>query len=342
MPIPDSALYIACNAVAEFVSNGIQANTHGIKVYMGAPADLTSKRDEDRLNLFFYRIEPSGFQAGVHPRDPWRIRVFCMITAMAEDGDSQGEGDIKLIGLVMALFHDQRILPTLDVFGQPVRLEAVFNPATDEQINQLWSTQGEASYRPSILYELSLSPVLQPDTVRPEAPRVGAFGLEVRGDPERRYDPFAGGVHEPRPPAGAADAANPAWTPLIAWVEDDDLKASLTLDVDSTAPADFHPQLWIAGDPAESVDLEWSIWEGEAWRREDGATLSVSSTRIDPDDIPVALPTLTLPALTVTPDRERWQLVVHATRQYSPHPDAPPLLLRSNPLLISLYRSSLV
>lgn len=340
MAIPDSALYLACNSVADFISNGIQANTHGIKIYLGSPADITKKDDEDRLNLFFYRMEPSGFQAGVHPRDPWRVRLFCMITAMAEDGDTQGEGDLKLIGLIMALFHDQRILPSVNIYGQDVRLEAIFNPATDEQINQLWSTQGDTSYRPSILYEFSLTPILQPDTQKPEPPRVGAFGLETRADIGRRYDPFAGTVHEPQPATGEVATTNPAWTPLVAWVDGGDIRSSITLDVDGTAPSTFHPTLWIAGDPGASVDLEWSIWEGDTWRTEAGPTLSVSSEAIDPDAIPVALPTLNLPSLTVTPSDERWQLLLHVTRLYTPHPSATPITLRSNPLLISLYRSS--
>ncbi|GGX39081.1 DUF4255 domain-containing protein [Saccharospirillum salsuginis] len=340
MAIPDSALFLACNSVADFISNGIQANTHGIKIYLGSPADITKKDDEDRLNLFFYRMEPSGFQAGVHPQDPWRIRLFCMVTAMAEDGDAQGEGDLKLIGLIMALFHDQRILPSVNIYGQDVRLEAIFNPATDEQINQLWSTQGDTSYRPSILYEFSLTPILQPDTQKPEPPRVGAFGLETRADIGRRYDPFAGTVQEPQPRTGEVTITNPAWTPLIAWVDGSDIRTSLTLDVDSTTPASFNPTLWIAGDPGASVDLEWSVWEGDTWRTEAGPTLSVSSQVIDPESIPVALPTLTLPSLTVTPADERWQLLLHVTRQYTPHPGATPITLRSNPLLISLYRSS--
>lgn len=340
MAIPDSALYLACNAVADFVSNGIQANTHGIKVYLGAPADLAKKDDEDRINLFFYRMEPSGFQAGPHPQDPWRVRLYCMVTAMAENGDLQGEGDLKLIGLVMALLNEQRILPNTDILGQNVRLEAIFNPVTDEQINQLWSTQGDTSYRPSIHYEFSLAPILQPETVRPEAPRVGAFGLETRADTGRRHEPFAGTVHESQPEVGRVDSGNPAWTPLVAWVEGEEVKSSLTLDVDSTAPADFEPSLWVAGEPAATVELEWSIWEGERWRQQSGGGLAVSSEAIDPGAIPVALPTLTLPELNVSPDKERWQLLLHASRQYSPHPDAPTLTLRSTPLLISLYRSS--
>lgn len=340
MAIPDSALFLACDSVADFISNGIQANTHGIKIYLGSPADISKKDDEDRLNLFFYRMEPSGFQAGIHPQDPWRIRLFCMITAMAEDGDAQGEGDLKLIGLIMALFHEQRVLPTVNIYGQDVRLEAIFNPATDEQINQLWSTQGDASYRPSILYELSLTPILGPDTRRPEPPRVGAFGLETGADITRHFDPFSGGIQLPQPRTGGVTTANPAWTPLVAWVDGTDIRASLTLDVDHTLPSAFHPTLWIAGDPGASVDLEWSVWEGETWRTEAGPALSVSSQAIEPEEIPVALPTVTLPSLTVTPSEVRWQLLLHVTRQYAPHPGAAPITLRSNPLLISLYRGS--
>ncbi len=74
MALPDSSLYLACKSLVDALGEGIQALTHNIKIYSGAPADIASKTDEIRLNLFFYRFEPSGFQAGPHPQEPWRVR----------------------------------------------------------------------------------------------------------------------------------------------------------------------------------------------------------------------------------------------------------------------------
>lgn len=342
MPIPDSALFLACDAVAGFVREGIQAVTNDIVVTLGAPADVASRTDEDRLNLFFYRVEPSGFQAGVHPQDPWRIRLFCMATAMSTNGTNQGENDLRLLGLVMALFHDQRILPPVTIFGQQVRLQSVFAPATDEQINQIWSTQGETSYRPSVIYELALSPILLPDVERGEAPRVGAFGIEAQARAQHHPALYSGATYPPALRLGQVNLENPAWAPLISWVQGGELYASLDIDVEATPPAGVQPELWVAGDPGVNVSLVWSVWEGNRWREEAGPDLTVSSTGLDPDQVPVALPSVALPALTVDADHDRWQLMLHVTRQYSALPGSPTLTLRSNPLLISLYRGSLV
>ncbi|MHA7879035.1 MAG: DUF4255 domain-containing protein [Saccharospirillum sp.] len=342
MPIPDSALYLACDAIATFVSQGIQAVTHDISVTLGAPADVASRTDEDRLNLFFYRVEPSGFQAGVHPQEPWRIRLFCMVTAMSTNGTNQGENDLRLLGLVMALFHDQRILPPVSIFGQSVRLQSVFAPATDEQINQIWSTQGETSYRPSVIYELALSPILQPDTERGEAPRVGAFGLDTQAGALHQPALYSGPTHFPVQRYGEVNLDHPAWVPLISWVLGGELYASLEVDAEATPPATFQPELWVAGDPGATVSLEWSVWEGSRWRVEAGPDLTVTSTGLDPEAVPVALPAVTLPTLTVDTDHDRWQLMLHVTREYTALPGAPTLTLRSHPLLISLYRGSLL
>ena len=338
MPIPDSSLYLACKAVADAIGVGIQANTNSIKVYVGAPADITSKNDENRLNLFFYRFEPSGFHAGTHPNDPWRIRIFCLFTCMSENGDQQGEDDLRLLGLVMSFLHENRILPSVTINGETVRLQAIFAPATDEQINQIWSTQGETTYRPSVIYEIALAPIM-PETLRGEAPRVGFTGLETVADMNRRYDPFAGNIKAPEVAAESVSQSNPAWAPLISWVIAGECQSSFAIDVDTTNPATVSPVLWVAGRSGESVDLEWQVWEDEDWSTQPGPSLVISSTAIDPDDIPVGLPAVTLPALTVG-GHDRWQILLSATRSYQPFAGAPTVTLRSNPVLISLYRSS--
>ncbi len=338
MPIPDSSLYLACNAVADAISTGIQANTHAIKVYIGAPADISSKTDENRLNLFFYRFEPSGFHAGTHPHDPWRIRIFCLATCMAENGDDQGKDDLRLMGLVMSYLHENRILPSVTVGDETVRLQAIFAPATDEQINQIWSTQGETTYRPSVIYEIALVPIM-PETLRGEPPRVGFTGLETVADMAHRYDPFAGNVRAPEISAESVSQTNPAWVPVICWVRSGECQASFSIDVDGTDPATVTPELWIAGHNGDSVDLEWQVWEDEEWSTQAGSSLVISSTAIDPENIPVGLPTVALPSLTVG-GHDRWQLLLYATRDYQPFAGAPSVILRSNPILISLYRSS--
>jgi hypothetical protein len=341
MALPDSSLYLACKSLVDALNDGIQANTHGIKIYTGAPADIASKTEDNRLNLFFYRFEPSGFQAGAHPNEPWRIRMFVLVTCMTALDDEQGVEDLRLLGMVMSYFNENRIMPLVTIGSETLRLQVVFVPASDEQINQIWSTQGDTTYRPSVIYEISLAPVM-PSTLRGEPPRVGFTGLETHSDMRRRFDPFNPVTGSFRPlPVGshAVNSANPAWTPVICWVDGDACSSSFSIDVDAVDPTTVSPRLWVAGQAGASVSLEWQIWQDEAWSEVDGGDLVISSTAIEPDSIPVGLPTIDLPSLTVA-GQARWQLLLYATRSYQAFSGGPSITLRSNPLLISLYRGS--
>lgn len=338
MALPDSSLYLACNAVADTIGNGIQANTNNIKIYIGAPADITTKTDENRLNLFFYRFEPSGFQANSHPNDPWRLRMFCLVTCMTEVSDDQGKEDLKLLGMVMSFLHETPILPTITIGPETLRLQALFTPASDEQLNQIWATQGDATFRPSVIYEIALAPVM-PENLRGEPPRVGFTGLETVADMNRRYDPFGGKVYNPKVATQEVSQTNPAWAPLICWVDGGECKTSLAVDVDIVDPTTLTPTLWIAGRTGESVDLEWQLWEEEEWTTQTGVSLIITSTEINPDNIPVGLPVVSLPPLTIV-GQDRWQLLLFAKRNYQAYSGGPIIEIRSNPLLISFYRGT--
>ncbi len=343
MPIADSSLYLICNSVADFIRSGLQTFDNDITVYLGSPADLSERTEEDRINLFFYRFEPSGFQSNAHPNLPWQLRLHCMITTMAIDHDNThpGEDDLRLLGQVLMLFHEHRVQPLLVVNGITFRLNTVFNPASDEQLNQLWSIQGDASYRPSALFEMSLAPIA-PEELKGEAPLVGFTGFQASGSVESRFDSFTGTLNTPLFAGGTVNTHNPAWTPIICWVDGDECVTSLSLDVEDTLPSNFHPQLWLAGKIGESVSLEWQIWQGDEWLSASGVDLLVSSSTIHPDAIPLSLPNLDLPALSIDGDHDRWQLIVTATRSYQAFADGPSTMLKSNPLIISLYRGSTV
>lgn len=342
MPINDSSLYIMCNAVADFVRSGLQTNANEMAVYIGSPAGLVQKKDENRINLFFYRFEPSGFQASAHPHEPWQVRMYCMVTCLAaEQNVDPGENDIRMLGQILTLFHEQRILPAVSIGDQVVRLLAVFNPASDEQLNQLWSIQGDLSYRPSVIYELALAPVM-PQTLRGTPPKVGALGFEAGANLEHRFDEFSGISKAPLVPEQQVNALNPAWIPVISWVENEHCVSSIEIDVEATPPATVSPDIWVAGVVGESISFEWQVWQGDDWQIITGDDLIISSNQIVHDNIPLSLPTVTLPALAVDADHDRWQLLVTATRIYQPSPDAFAIRLRSNPLLISLYRGSLL
>lgn len=338
MALPDSSLYLACKALVDGLEEGIQANTHAISIYLGSPADVASKSDENRLNLFFYRFEPSGFQAGVHPNEPWRIRMFVLVTCMTETDQDQGIEDLRLLGMVMSYFNEHRLMPEVTINDERLRLQAVFVPASEEQINQLWSTQGDTSYRPSVIYEISLAPIM-PSSLRTEAPRVGFTGLETRADMRRRFEPFDGSLRPLPISRHAVNGANPAWTPVICWVDGNSCSSVLSIDVDATDPSTVKPRLWVAGQTGASVKLEWQVWQGERWSEAEGGDLVISSAAIEPEAIPVGLPGIDLPPLSLVGEA-RWQLLLYAARSYQAYSGGPSITLRSNPLLITLYREA--
>jgi hypothetical protein len=164
MALPRSSLSQVCKAVADFISNGIHASAHSIRVMIGNPAAaVPAQTDNDhRVNLFFYRIEPAGLFTGESTGDPWWVRLHCLITGFGvlEDQISAGENDMRLMGEVMRVLHEAPVMPTLVVDDEEFRLQAVFLPLSIDDLNKIWSTQSDASYRPSIAYEFALAPIV--------------------------------------------------------------------------------------------------------------------------------------------------------------------------------------
>jgi hypothetical protein len=93
--------------------------------------------------------------------------------------------------------------------------------------------------------------------------------------------------------------------------------------------------------------LIWEIWKSDGWNRY-GSPIGVNpfSTGIDPDDIPPVTPSfpveLTLPlSLNLDPDEYTGQAILYALRSVTPVASDQVIEIRSNPLLISLYRERL-
>jgi hypothetical protein len=345
MPLPESSLSIICNSISQFVGASLNAAANHITVSIGAPAEVADNDEDHRLNLFFYRIEPGGFDADAHPNDPWRVRMFCLITAFGilEDGITAGENELRLLGEVLRIFHETPVLGAVTVNGEQVRLQVVFSPVTDEQINQVWSTQGDTTYRPSVIYEMALAPIM-PSTLRVEPAVVGAIGSQALTVRSGRFATFSGTALAPQVPFQAVDIDNPRWAPAMCWLYLGECAHTLSFDVDGAEFGAFTPRIWLAGDPAQSVDLIWEIWDSSGWRSV-GVPLAAApfSTAIDPANIPAAVPgtfplDLTLP-VSIPAGENAAQGLLHATRSVALVPGQPPVAVRSNPLLISLYRT---
>ncbi|MDF2177349.1 DUF4255 domain-containing protein [Aliiglaciecola sp. CAU 1673] len=345
MPLPESSLSTICTAVGDFVRSGVNAAANNITVSLAAPAEVAADNAQHRINLFFYRFEPSGFQSALRPDEPWRIRLYCLVTGFGidEDNISAGENDLRLLGEVMRLFHEQPILSATNVGGQQVRLQVLLSPISEDQINQIWSIQHDTAYRPSVMYELALTPIM-PSVLGTDPPKVGAIGPQSFANKAGRYASFDGSVSGPVIAAQQVNIDNPLWVPRICWINNDSCQQSLSFDVDGAEFAAFIPQLWIAGDPGEVMELVWEIWDASQGWRETGAPINANafSQALTPDAIPAAIPNqfpFVLPGLPVAipAGESAAQGMLYARRSVN-LPRQSVQVLRSNPLLISLYR----
>ncbi len=345
MPLPQSSISVVCNAVYEFVRTGVGAAANGITVTMGAPAKVADDSDTPphRINLFFYRFEPGGFESAVHPNDPWRIRLYCLISAFGiDEGAVQaGENDLRMLGEIIRIFRERPVLDAVAVGSEQVRLQAVFSPISDEQINQVWSTQGDAIYRPSVIYEMALAPVI-PSVLRVAPNLVGAVGQQARAVQTARYGPFNGVAQGPPVGVTEIDISNPNWVPAICWIYQNTCAHSLSFDETSAEFAAFTPQIWLVGDSGGSVNLVWEVWDSAAGWRSAGVPVAATPFNevIDPDNIPAIAPPFPLTVVNpvvIPGGTNAAQGVLYAMRTVA-IPGRPTVEVRSNPLLLSLYR----
>ncbi len=163
MPLPDSQLAWLCRSLADFIGQRIQADQNRIRVMIGSPSDAApDDGDHDhRLNLLFYRFEPSPAPRNIpmvpegrplESQELERVSVHCLITAFGvpEGGVSAGENDLRLLGEVLRIFQEQPVFEATRGDGRKALIQVALHDLTVEKIHDLWSTQGAVGFRPSV------------------------------------------------------------------------------------------------------------------------------------------------------------------------------------------------
>ena len=224
------------------------------------------------------------------------------------------------------------------VDGEQVILQVVFHPLGTEEINHIWSTQGDVAYRPSVAYEMALSPIV-PRAPKPEKRLVGELGLEVHGDMAARSADFSGHpFFVPSVHAGTVDIDAEDWAPLICFVRNGACEQSLILELDSNELESFSPRVWIAGHLNTPVTLRWEKWGNRGWEDLEEPTVDnafPSFLGIDPEQaagaetVSIALP----------PHDGPGQWTLYAEREFTRAADGAQIRVRSNPLLVTIYKS---
>jgi hypothetical protein len=336
MPLPLSSLSQICRAVADFLAGQLEASAHSIRVMLGTPAAAAAAAADNttlhKLNLFFFRVEPSGFAFTTMPGEPWQMRLHCLITpfASAEDRIGEGENDLRLLGEVIRVFHEHPSLPLTAIDGEDVQLDVVLQPASANETRELWATQGDVVYRPSVTYEMALTPIV-PRRRHLASPLVGGAGLTVL--PTRRA-PAPGTPPEivvlPARARGAVETERDDWAPLIAFVTGGMLAESIQLPL-SAVPASL--QVLVAGRRDARVTLRWDVWTSDSgWSPGDGGgVVTVNRTELSPED-------LGDPVSVALPLRDRaGQAVLFAEQSYTHPAERIPRNVRSNPLLVTVH-----
>jgi hypothetical protein len=312
-----------------------------------AAKDVESETNKQFLNLFFYRVEHGAYPADSTSDAPFYVRFYCLVTALGTKETvnggtiSAGENDLRLVGGVMQGLHESPILMLQDEADEDVaQMQVVLHVLSLDDLNHIWSTQGDTPYRLSVGYELALLPL---PLAHPSArgPRVGSIGIQTQGSTAYTALPADGlsvGTRAPQVPAVRVNGVRPDWTPHICWLAGDgSLQYSLAFAADAL-PASL--KVIPLGAPGAEVRLGWEIWNPEeadpSWQPDEAtpANLTVATDRLRPAQAEPSLPSLAQDL--AFPLSARGQAMLYASRDYT-RPDGTVVVLHSNPLLVSVH-----
>jgi hypothetical protein len=338
VPLVQPSVAQVCKSIAGFLTGAFSGGDTSVRVLTGSPADaVPGDSDADhRLNLFFFRFEPAGLVPDLAPGQTQMVRLHCLATpfAVSEGSISAGENDLRIIGELIRIFQESPVF-RFDIGDEGFHIQVIFLNLGIDQLNQLWSTQGDAVYRPSVLLEISLAPII-PNQALVAGPLTAAVGQEVRADLQA---PPPSLVATPPPPGLMRPLiARESWTPALVLVHDGAAAQSISFALAGPELAAFTPQAWVAGAPGENVALVWELWDSSVgWRAGDSSTAAViTSSAIDPEAAGSA-PTVAVP---LPFDDRAGQMVLYAERSLVRAADGAAITLRSNPVLINLYEAA--
>ena len=179
MALPQSGIL---SAVARNLANFINTSAEGKpQVRIGPPAEAVPDATESAqiVNLFFYRFEPLGFHADATTEQAYHLRIHCLVTAFANPAQSAlptggnetlsgGEICLRVLEGVLQLFCEDPVRTVEVERKHPVSgvsetittlLQIIHKPLASEELSQIWATQGDLHYRPSLLFEFAAVPV---------------------------------------------------------------------------------------------------------------------------------------------------------------------------------------
>lgn len=282
MPVPVSSLSVAVQGIADYLDSRFGED---VVISVNSPQRASellrgSNSSAHYLNLFVYRIAPSGFHASAGADETQFIRIYCLLTPFPAEGETvAADADLRILGEAIRVLQANPVLPiaaTSPLPGAPVgdpaqpdfrrdphleyRLQAVMQAPGMEELNHIWTTQGaELAYRLSAAYEFALIPI-EPLVRRAAPAPIRSALLGVNADLDGRDGGFIDASAQTRaiPLAGtAAETPAPtAWLPVQMLVDGDALTSSLAIDAAATTV-----EIALAGPVGEEVAIEvaWTL-----------------------------------------------------------------------------------
>ena len=346
--LPVSAMSDAATRLRSLLMSNIGDLAELKQVKIGHPKDTiaTMEADLNSVNLFFYHVGYDGYPADVSSENPFYVRLYCLVTAVgakpADSGPSSGENDLRLIGEVMRVLHEQPLIMVEDKDGETIAELQVVPHALDlDNLNHIWSTQGDVAYRLSVAYEMSLAPVPLAQPIE-RAPRVGELGVEAWPNTSR-VDLPAGGLGidaaAPEVPFTEVHSNVPDWQPHICFADIPDESLAYHLVVAKSALPASDPltlKVAMAGKTGEGVQLFWETWNStDGWVRSDSSQAeTLGGDTIDPDSFFDPL-VAGMVADVEVPIDDAGQAMLYAERTRT-LADGSSRKIRSNPVLVTV------
>ena len=304
MAVAVSSLSIAVQGIADFLDAQFGED---VILSIDSPqraAERVKGGDKHFLNLFVYRVLPSGFQASSTAGEPFFVRIHALLTPFLTDqGGGASDIDLRILGHAIRILASRPVLPGAPLPGQSsdpgdfrsgphldYRLQAVLLAPSMEELNHIWTTQGgDLAYRLSAAYEFALIPI-EPLEHSVEAPPVVGSILDLQPSvpaippdfvpygPEVHAFPLAATLPEPAPPPTN-------FLPVVLF----SLAGGLSNRA-SVAPGTDGIPLAISGPRGAkvAVTVEWTRESGD---RESQApqSFAIGAQRIDDPDAVVTL-----------------------------------------------------
>lgn len=311
MPFPASSLSVAVQAIAVFLDSQFTEEVNITVAHPQRASEIAKGTGTTAhcLNLFAYRVAPSGFHADAGSDETHFLRINVLLTPFPADIDTAAEdADLRILGHALRVLQSHPVLP---VSGPPLpgtaiteppnrknyRLESVLLAPTMEEINHIWTTQGgELAYRLSAVYEFSLIPI-EPLQPRVTAPAPEAVIIDSRLGLEEASGGFIHLSEDSRAYPLEEDGTPPTqWLPVQMLVAaDDSLTNTLNVASDATGVT-----LAIAGPQTESaaVLVSWLL-DDDSSSDQPEQIIPIGSPLLDDVAARVAL-SLTIPVNAVS------------------------------------------